>query len=127
MFAFSIIQQVQRLTKEAMGGHMSFRQALAVRLDIIRPSRANLDEFNRHSKGCTLTPGVKELVDLLHRRGVPVYLVSGGFKITIFPVADELGIERRNVFANELLHDEEGEWGWLVSLWGWHLFAMHVF
>ena len=100
--------QVERLTKEAMGGNMSFRQALQKRLDIIKPSTKNLEDFNKRSKGCLLTPGIKELVDLLHKRKVHVYLVSGGFKITIYPVADTLSIDRKNVFANELLHDAQG-------------------
>lgn len=102
--------QVERLTKEAMGGSMSFRQALQKRLDIIKPSMKNLEDFNMQSKGCLLTPGIKELIDLLHKRKVHVYLVSGGFKITIYPVADTLNIDRENVFANELLHDEQGNY-----------------
>lgn len=101
--------QVERLTKEAMGGSMSFRQALQKRLDIIKPSMKNLEDFNMQSKGCLLTPGIKELIDLLQKRKVHVYLVSGGFKITIYPVADTLSIDRKNVFANELLHDEQGD------------------
>jgi phosphoserine phosphatase len=37
-----------------------------------------------------------------------VYLVSGGFQVTIFPVAEMLKIDRQNVFANKILFDENG-------------------
>lgn len=44
----------------------------------------------------------RDLVALLHLRGVDVYLVSGGFKSLIEPVAKELNIPIENVFANRL-------------------------
>jgi hypothetical protein len=34
--------------------------------------------------------------------------VSGGFQITIYPVADKLKIDRQNVFANKILFTENG-------------------
>lgn len=102
-------EQVQQLTKAAMGGGMSFRQALDMRLSIIKPSLKNIEDFNKLNK-CLLTPGIKELVEILHKRKVHVYLVSGGFKITIFPVADKLKVAHSNVFANEILFNENGEY-----------------
>jgi len=115
----------------AMGGNMSFREALEKRLNIIKPSLKNLNDFNDLDKSSNLTPGIKyklicirffhssifnfsnycrELVEILHKRKVHVYLVSGGFKITINQVADKLRIERKNIFANEILFDENGEY-----------------
>jgi len=40
-----------------MGGNLSFREALRKRLNIIRPSLAIIDEFNKTQK-CQLTPGI---------------------------------------------------------------------
>ncbi|CAN0378138.1 unnamed protein product, partial [Hapterophycus canaliculatus] len=51
--------------------------------------------------------GVSELVSALHERGVVVYLVSGGFRQMIEPVADQLSIPRGNIFANRLLFTGE--------------------
>ncbi|XP_028157409.1 phosphoserine phosphatase isoform X1 [Ostrinia furnacalis] len=100
--------EVKRLTAEAMGGSMTFQEALKKRLDIIRPSvsqiREYLEKFPIH-----LTPGVKQLVKELHDRGVAVYLVSGGFRSLIEPVADILGIPRSNVYANRLKFFFNGE------------------
>lgn len=46
---------------------------------------------------------VSKLIALLHKRNVPVYLISGGFGCIIEPVAAALNISSQNVFANELL------------------------
>jgi phosphoserine phosphatase len=92
-----------------MGGNMSFREALRNRLSIIRPSLQVVHEFNK-TQVSHLTPKIDDLVQLLHRRKVPVYLVSGGFRLVINPVADILNISRENVFANTLLFDQNGKY-----------------
>ncbi|CAG0895632.1 unnamed protein product [Darwinula stevensoni] len=94
-------EQVQRVTIEAMGGKMEFRDALKLRLDIIRPSREAVARFVK-DRPHSLTPGIRELVSKLHKRGVQVYLVSGGFQSLIAPVAQELDVPMENVFANRL-------------------------
>lgn len=40
-----------------MGGNVLFEDALRARLDIMKPSRKHLQEFEQHPP--TLTPGVK--------------------------------------------------------------------
>ncbi|XP_037302845.1 phosphoserine phosphatase-like [Manduca sexta] len=94
-------EEVKRLTAEAMGGSMTFQEALKKRLDIIRPSvsqvREFVDKFPIH-----LTPGISQLVKELHERGVIVYLVSGGFRSLIEPVAERLNIPPSNIYANRL-------------------------
>jgi phosphoserine phosphatase len=59
-----------------------------------------------------LTKGVKELIDRFHSQGIVVYLVSGGFRQMIDPVASELRIPSHRVFANNLLFSgEDGSFG----------------
>ncbi|XP_026327441.1 phosphoserine phosphatase isoform X2 [Hyposmocoma kahamanoa] len=101
--------EVRRLTAEAMGGNMTFQEALKKRLDIIRPSVVQIQEF-LNKFPTHLTPGISELVRLLHERGVPVYLVTGGFRCLIEPVAIQLGIPVSNVFANRLKFYFNGEY-----------------
>lgn len=38
----------------------------------------------------------------LHRRKIPVYLISGGFRGLVGPVALELNIPLQNIYANRL-------------------------
>lgn len=51
-------QEVSRLTKEAMGGAMTFQEALRRRLDIINPSQKQIKDFVKKHPS-TLSPGVK--------------------------------------------------------------------
>jgi len=56
-----------------------------------------------------LTKGVEQLIDLLHQRGKVVYLVSGGFRQMIEPVADSLRIPIHRIYANNLLFSNTAE------------------
>ena len=46
---------------------------------------------------------------LLFHRGVEVYMITGGFRDVIEPLADYLGIPRDHVFANKLFFKEDGK------------------
>lgn len=101
--------EVKRLTAEAMGGNMTFQEALKKRLDIIRPSVSQVQDF-LDKFPVRLTPGISELVKALQERGVTVYLVSGGFRSLIEPVAEKLGIPSSHIFANRLKFYFNGEY-----------------
>lgn len=51
-------QEVANLTREAMGGSMTFQEALRRRLDIIKPSQRQIREF-LSEKPSTLSTGIK--------------------------------------------------------------------
>ncbi|RMZ94016.1 phosphoserine phosphatase [Brachionus plicatilis] len=101
--------EVHELTKKAMGGNVTFKQALAQRLNIIKPSKKLVEDFIRNDK-CKLTPKLKDLVDALLAKKVSVYLVSGGFRLFINPIADKLNLPKDNIFANTLIFDQNGEY-----------------
>lgn len=48
--------------------------------------------------------GIAELVQLLHSKNTAVYLVSGGFRPIISPIAQTLNIPQDNLYANTILH-----------------------
>lgn len=102
-------RQVAEMTKVAMNGNVTFREALTARLNLIRPSRQTLNEFVNQNPP-SLTPGIVELVDALHERKVPVYLVTGGFKGIVLAVAKRLNIPESNIFANVLLFNQDGSY-----------------
>ncbi|CAH1801987.1 unnamed protein product [Owenia fusiformis] len=101
--------KVSELTKKAMGGGMTFREALSIRLKIIRPSINQLTDFINH-RPPALTPGISTLVSLLHQRGVDVYLISGGFRELIEPVAKILNIPNDNLFCNRIKFYYDGDY-----------------
>ncbi|XP_011313414.1 phosphoserine phosphatase isoform X2 [Fopius arisanus] len=94
-------KEVSELTKRAMQGNVTFQQSLTVRLNIIKPSLEQIKEFIKIYPP-TLTPGIKELIDALHARNKEVYLVSGGFRCLISPVARRLNISQDHIYANRL-------------------------
>ena len=102
-------EQVAEWTKRAMTGKVLFEQALQARLELIQPTRMQLDQVS--NQPIELTPGVEFLVKELKARDVAVYLVSGGFRSMITPIAHRLGLDpETNVFANRILfHDDENE------------------
>jgi phosphoserine phosphatase len=51
-------QEVANLTREAMGGSMTFQEALRRRLDIIKPSQKQIRDFLAQ-RPSTLSPGIK--------------------------------------------------------------------
>lgn len=98
---------VAEMTKKAMGGQMLFQDALAARLSLIKPSEGDVMRcLEKHPP--RLTPGIKEVVEILHARGTPVYLVSGGFRQMINPVAAMLNIPLHRIYANNLLFKADG-------------------
>lgn len=89
-----------------MDGNTKFEDALAARLDIIKPSRASIEKcLDDHP--LMLSPGIDTLIESLIERGIDVYLVSGGFRIMIEPIARELCVAKTNIYANTIFFDED--------------------
>lgn len=99
---------VAEWTARAMGGSVPFEVALAARLDLFKPSLARVLEF-LEKRPPRLSPGIHELVQKLKDSGKTVYLISGGFRQMINPVASILGVPTENIFANQLLFDTSGD------------------
>ena len=85
---------------------MKFEDALAARLELMTPSKPAIEQcLEKHP--ISLSPGVDVLVETLHRHGIDVFLVSGGFRIMIEPVAKVLMVAKTNIYANTILFNEE--------------------
>lgn len=98
--------RVAELTRGAMGGGMLFQDALRARLELMRPSRAAIEAL----PPAVLSPGVAEFVRDLHAAGKEVFLVSGGFRQMIDPLAERIGLPPGHVVANNLLFGPGGEY-----------------
>mmetsp|Transcript_18119 Transcript_18119/g.20476 ORF Transcript_18119/g.20476 Transcript_18119/m.20476 type:complete len:241 (-) Transcript_18119:510-1232(-) len=100
-------EAVAEWTKRAMGGSVPFHVALSERLKLFEPSLQQINECNTKHP-LELSPGIEELFKTLHERGVDVYLVSGGFRQMINPLATILKVPETRIYANNLLHDDTG-------------------
>ncbi|KAF9671473.1 hypothetical protein SADUNF_Sadunf12G0051400 [Salix dunnii] len=99
---------VAEWTARAMGGSVPFEEALAARLSLFKPSLPQVQEF-LETRPPKISPGINELVKNLKAKNTNVYLISGGFRQMINPVASILGIPPENIFANQLLFGSSGE------------------
>ena len=80
--------EVAALTAAAMGGDVPFHKALEDRLAVMKPTKQQLEQMmSEQPMAELLTPGIRELIADLTNRGKRVYLVSGGFRQMIEPVA----------------------------------------
>lgn len=101
--------QVADLTRQAMGGQMSYKETLEARLNLIRPSQATMKSFLKDTP-IKFTKGIPALVRKLQDRGVAIFLVTGGFTCIVQSFAQELNIPTTNIYANKLLFDFDGEY-----------------
>jgi len=97
-----------------MTGNVKFEDALDARLSIIEPSRKSILQcLDDHP--LQLTPGIEHLISSLHKRGTSVYLVSGGFRIMIEPLAEKLGVANSKIYANTICFDDQGNYSGFAS------------
>ncbi|CAL9039702.1 phosphoserine phosphatase, chloroplastic-like isoform X1 [Musa acuminata AAA Group] len=99
---------VAEWTTKAMSGSIPFEEALAARLSLFNPSLSQVQDF-LDKRPPRISPGIAGLIKKLMAKNIDVYLISGGFRQMINPVALQLGIPLENIFANQLLFGSSGE------------------
>jgi phosphoserine phosphatase len=101
--------EIVRLTDAAMNGEIALDEVYARRLEIIRPTLADVEALGRRYIE-SLVPGAAETIATLQRAGVDVHLVTAGIAQAIAPLASHLGIAARAVHAVALQFDDEGHY-----------------
>jgi phosphoserine phosphatase len=99
---------VKAWTDKAMNGNVKFEDALAARLNLIKPSKRDVKDCLQANPP-KLTKGIKELIAALQLNNIEVFLVSGGFRLMIEPVAEQVNIPLRNIYANTIFFDDDGK------------------
>ncbi|MDE0546834.1 phosphoserine phosphatase SerB [Microbacterium sp. C7(2022)] len=83
--------EVAAATDAAMRGEVDFASSLRSRVNAL--AGVHIDSFARVRARIEPTPGVRELIDEVHRRGGLVGVVSGGFHEILDVIAPELGVD----------------------------------
>lgn len=99
--------QIQALTEAAMDGSVPLEEVYGGRMELIRPSRARVDEVGREYVR-TLVPHARETVAALRWLGKTVRIVSGGLLPAVEAVARELGLGAEDVAAVGITFGAEG-------------------
>ncbi len=101
--------EIVRLTDAAMNGEIPVDQVYARRLEIIRPTRADVETLGQRYVE-SLVPGAEETIATLQMAGANVHLVTAGIAQAIAPLASKLHIAARAVHAVSLQFDDDGNY-----------------
>ena len=101
--------QIVRLTESAMNGEIPLDEVYARRLDIIRPTLAQVEALGERYVASTVA-GATETIAALRTAGADIHLVTAGIEQAILPLAGHLGIAPRAVHAVRLLFDADGRY-----------------
>ncbi len=101
--------EIVRLTNAAMNGEIPLDQVYGRRLEIIRPTRADVDALGQRYIA-SLVDGAAETIAALRSAGIDVHLVTAGIAQAIAPLAEELRIASRAVHAVALKFDDAGNY-----------------
>jgi phosphoserine phosphatase len=99
--------EVERLTDAAMRGELPLEAVYGRRLDLIRPTRVQVDALaQQYIDG--LVPDAEAVVSALRAAGVVVRIMSGGLFPAVAALAAHLGIAAADVGAVGLQFDADG-------------------
>ncbi len=99
--------EIVRLTEAAMNGEIPLDQVYGRRLEIIRPTRAQVDALGAQYVS-SLVDGAEETIAALQAAGAVIHLVTAGIAQAIAPLAQRLNV--RNVHAVALQFDAAGSY-----------------
>jgi phosphoserine phosphatase len=103
------------LTRRAMEGEIKLEEVFAARLELLRPTRADLRRIAQAYRD-TIVPEARETIAALRAAGCAVYVVSGGLLPAVQEFARWLGLPGRNVRAVPIEFDQlSGKW-WRYDL-----------
>ena len=101
--------EIVRLTEAAMNGEIPIDEVYGRRLEIIRPTRDDIDALGRRYLE-SFVEGAEETMATLKDAGADVHLVTAGIAQAIAPLAEKLGIAPRAVHAVALTFDDAGRY-----------------
>ena len=99
--------RIAALTDDAMNGRIGFGEALKQRLDLLALRREHVEALTDRILD-EATVSIRRNVDFFQRNAERIYILSGGFREVIAPLAERLGVAADHVLANDLIYDDEG-------------------
>jgi phosphoserine phosphatase len=101
--------EIVRLTEAAMNGEIPLEEVYGRRLDLIRPTRAEVEALGELYTR-SLVDGAIDTIATLQAAGVDVHLVTAGIAQAIAPLAAALNLKPRAVHAVNVQFDEQGNY-----------------
>ena len=95
----NIIQQIEDITNNAMDGTIGFQEALSKRIELLKISKNDIS-LTTNLINKSITNSFLKNKKFFKKNSNNCYVVSGGFKEIIDPIASHLGFKKENIFAN---------------------------
>ncbi len=103
----TITKQIEKITQQGMNGDIPFSEALGKRLKLFSLHKDHIAQVI--SKLQTLiSPSIEQNRQFFKQYAQYIYIISGGFKEYISPIASSLGILENHILANEFIFDTKG-------------------
>lgn len=102
-----IMDTIYLITEQGMNGQISFDDSLKMRFNLIQPTVEDIQKTTNKLLH-KITPSVYKNIWFFKKNARDIYIVSGGFKEYIIPVAQLLGIPKNHIFANTIEKDIAG-------------------
>lgn len=102
-------REIVALTEAAMNGEIPLEEVYARRLELVRPTRSQIDELAQEYIARTV-PDAAETIAALRNAHVDVHLVTAGIEQAVVPLAESLGLQQRAVHAVRVDFDEKGDY-----------------
>lgn len=103
----TVVAEIRRLTDLGMNGEISFGESLNRRIQLLSANRMHIDALIEFLKTKISDSFVKNS-EFFKNNAENIYIISGGFREFIVPVAATLGILENHVFANNFTFDGHG-------------------
>ena len=101
------IEEIKRITKMAMEGFITPRESMNKRLNLTKINKTMVDCITNETKN-DIVEGMPELISTLQSfPNINIFIMSGGFKEMIEPVAKILNIKIENIYANNFIYNND--------------------
>ena len=105
----AILSQIKDISEAGTTGEVEFGESLRQRLMLFHANRRQVQQVAEKLKN-NISPSVWAYRDWFRANNNRVYVVSGGFRDFVAPVAvDSLGLLPDHVFANDFVYNESGD------------------
>ena len=101
-----IFAQIKAITQAGMEGKITFDQSLKARLALFCPHQNHIEKLTDYLKK-SVTQSVLENRKFFSIYADRTFIISGGFREFIYPVAKILNIADNHILANELVHKKD--------------------
>lgn len=103
----SRVSQIKSLTNLGMEGEITFQDSLQQRLALLDGTKNNVADLSQKLLE-SISLSLKNNLEWIRNNSERILIFSGGFKETILPIADYLGIPHNQVHANDFIYSELG-------------------